>query len=121
MTRRAYVYFVATFLIGIVVGGGGMYYYAWSAGKWRHPWSENVFVHYWTKQLALTPSQTKQLRSITDDTIKEHAALDKQERLRLEALREKWRTRVRQALPPQQVRKFDEVIHRHDEARKKKR
>jgi hypothetical protein len=120
MTRRAYFYFVVTFLIGIILGGAGMYYYAWSAGKWRRPWNENVFIHYWTKELILTPAQAKQLRSITDDTIKEHTAIDNQEQSELEDLRQKWRTRMRQTLDPRQVTKFDEIIRRHQEARKKK-
>jgi hypothetical protein len=120
MTRRAYFYFVVTFLIGIILGGAGVYYYAWSAGKWRRPWNEEAFIHYWTKQLSLVPPQTKQLRSITDDTIKEHAAIDNQEQSQLQSLRDKWRTRIRQILNPQQVTKFDDVNRRHDrEARQK--
>jgi Spy/CpxP family protein refolding chaperone len=119
MTRRAYLYFVITFLIGIVVGGAGVYYYAWSAGKWRHPWSENAFIHNWTKQLNLAPSQVKQFRAITDDTIKKHAAIDDEKKPQLQALKLEWRARIRQVLTPQQVSNFNQTIRRHEEARKK--
>jgi hypothetical protein len=120
MTRRAYLYFVITFLIGIVVGGAGVYYYAWSAGKWRHAWNEDAFIHYWTKQLNLSPSQETRCRSITDETIKRHAAIDRQHNLQVEALRNDWRTRIRQILNPQQATTFNQINLRHDEAHKKR-
>ena len=121
MSRRAYFYFVVTFLIGIAVGGAGVYYYGWSAGKWRRPWNEGAFVHYWTKQLNLSPAQTKQVRSITDDTIKKHVAIDNEKKPELEALRQDWRTRVRQVLSPQQAANFDQINERHRKAREKKK
>jgi Spy/CpxP family protein refolding chaperone len=121
MTRRAYFYFVITFVIGVVVGAAGVYYYGWSAGKWRHPWNENTFIQYWAKQLNLTPSQLGQVRSITDDTIKKHVAIDNEKKPQLEALRQEWRTRVRQILNPQQASKFDEINRRHRAARKKEK
>ncbi|HTV56116.1 MAG TPA: hypothetical protein VMI06_14530 [Terriglobia bacterium] len=121
MTRRAYLYFVITFLIGIVVGGAGVYYYAWSAGKWRRPFSENALIHYWTRQLSLAASQVTQLRLITNDTIKKHAAIDKAREPQLQALRLEWRARVAQTLTPQQLIKFNDINRRHDErARKRK-
>jgi Spy/CpxP family protein refolding chaperone len=121
MTRRAYLYFVITFLIGIVVGGAGLYYYGWSTGQWRHPWSERAFIHNWDRQLKLTPTERTQFRSICDDTIKKHAAIDAQREPQLQALRLEWRARIRQILDPQQASLFDAIIRRHDEARRHSR
>jgi hypothetical protein len=120
MTRRAYLYFVITFLIGIFVGGAGVYYYAWSAGKWHRPFNENAFIRYWTDQLSLSPTQATQCRAITNDTIKKHVSVDQQHSAQVEALRDDWRARIRQILNPQQAIKFNQINLRHDEAHKKR-
>lgn len=121
MTRRAYVYFVVTFLIGVAVGGAGVYYYGWSAGKWRHPWNEDAFIHNWSRQLNLTPTQVKEFRSIINGEITQRKAIDEQKRPQIEALRHQTGQRIRGILSPQQVTKFNEIIQRHREAREKKK
>lgn len=121
MTRRAYLYFVITFLIGIVVGGAGMYYYAWSAGKWRHPFNESKFIHNWANRLNLSQGQVGKFRSVCDDTIKKRAAIDKEKEPELNALRQEWRDHIRQILTPQQVNKFNQVLEQHRRARQKRK
>ena len=37
MNRRVYCYFIATFLLGIVFGGVGVYYYLWYHGRLQRP------------------------------------------------------------------------------------
>ena len=44
MSRRAYLYFALTFLLGAIVGGSCVYYYAWSTGHWRRPFNRQNYV-----------------------------------------------------------------------------
>jgi hypothetical protein len=120
MTRRAYIYFVITFVIGLIVGGWGVYYYARSSGTWRHSFNENALIHNWAKRLEMTPSQVKEFRSIIDDHIKAHRALNKEFAPKYEALHRDTGNRIRGILTPQQVKKFDSIIEARRQAEQKK-
>ena len=37
MTRRAYLYFGATIVLGAILGGVGVYYFFWHTGRIQHP------------------------------------------------------------------------------------
>ncbi len=120
MTRRAYLYFVITFVIGIILGGIGTYYYAWNTGRWHRKWSEDTYIRNMTRELSLAPAQVPELRSIIDDHIKEFHALQETNRPQFEALHAKTDNHIRQILNPAQLKKYDELIEEHKKAQKSK-
>ncbi|MGH9328639.1 MAG: hypothetical protein ACRD2B_18380 [Terriglobia bacterium] len=118
MTRRAYLYFVITFIIGIILGGIGTYYYGWNTGHWHRRWSEDRFIHNMTRDLNLTHPQVPELRSIIDEHIKEYHALQESDRPKFEALHEQTDSHIRQILNPAQLKKFNEFVEAHKRAEK---
>lgn len=120
MTRRAYLYFIIIFIIGVILGGVGIYTYAWNTGRWRRHWNEQTAIHNLQKQLDLTPQQVDGVRSIFDATGKQFRALQDQQRPLFEALRERTDSQIRNLLTPQQASKFDAIIARLHSSRKKK-
>jgi len=67
MTRRVYFYFVATLVLGIVLGGAGVYYYGWSSGHWRRPFNRNHAIARLKSNLSLDDNQVQQVQQILDD------------------------------------------------------
>lgn len=118
MTRRAYLYFVITFIIGVILGGAGVYYYAWCTGHWRRKWSEERIIHNLTRDLNLTPQQVPDLRTILDDNIKKYHAIQESIRPQLEALHGETDDRIRHILNPQQLTKFNELVREHQKPKK---
>jgi|SRR5579875_3771000 len=123
MTRRAYLYFVVTFLIGIAVGAAGLYYYAWRARLWHHPWNENRAIHRMTRRLDLAPPQVQELRAILDNTVKQWNQIQDQMKPQLDALHKQTDDRIRQILNTEQRNKFEVLVREHErrEKRGKKR
>lgn len=110
MTRRAYVYFVVTFIIGVLLGGLAVYTFAWNSGRWRRHWNEEVALHNMQRQLDLSPQQVQQLRSIWDEGIQENRALSRQLHPQYEAIHQKVDELTRKMLTPEQVKKFNEFL-----------
>ncbi|MGH9344490.1 MAG: hypothetical protein ACRD19_12100 [Terriglobia bacterium] len=110
MTRRAYVYFVVTFIIGVILGGLGMYTFAWNSGRWRRHWNEESALHNMQRQLDLSPQQVGQLRSIWDEGIKENRALTSQLHPQYEAIHQRVDDLTRKILNPVQVKEFDQIL-----------
>ncbi len=121
MTRRAYVYFVLTFLLGGVVGGAGLFSYAWYGGRWHQNLNPERVLKHLKTELALSDAQVQQLTPAVDDWVKKHNDLKRQVDPQFEALREEFRNRVRQVLDPQQLEKFNNLVRQHDEAARKRR
>lgn len=119
MTRRAYVYFVITFIIGLVVGGAAMYYYAWGTGHWRRKWSEQRAVARLQHDLDLTPPQIHELRPILDENVKNWDQLQRTVRPQFDALRDQTDDKIRSILNPDQLRRFNELIQEHRRPPKK--
>lgn len=113
MTRRAYLYFAVTFLLGVIVGGVGVFFYAWHWGRWHRRFDSERIVQRLTRDLELSKEQTAQLRGIMDETGKKFAELRKQAGPQFKALREESHNRIRQILNPAQAKKFDELVQRH--------
>jgi Spy/CpxP family protein refolding chaperone len=110
MKRRVYLYFVLTFLLGAVIGGVGLYLYAWYGGHWRRPMNRSQFVHDLTRQLKLSEQQASQVTGIMDGSRKKYDELHSQVRPQFEALRDQTDSQIRQVLTPDQVSKFDELV-----------
>ncbi|HUZ46714.1 MAG TPA: hypothetical protein VMW54_08755 [Terriglobia bacterium] len=119
MSRRAYVYFLLTFLLGIIVGGVGAYSYGWYSGQWhRKPHHHNI-VEYLQRKLDLSSSQAAQLKEIVSEMQTKEREVQKQVQPQFQAVRNEARDRTRAILNPQQVEKFDEMVKHWDEWRKK--
>lgn len=112
MKQRAYLYFLSTFLLGVVVGAVGLFLYAWYEGHWRRPPAPRDFVSYLSRELKLDNQQTNQLKQILDQSRRKYDALHAQVRPQFEALRQDTDNQIRQVLNPEQSREFDEVIRK---------
>ena len=119
MSRRAYLYFALTFLLGVIVGGTCVYYYAWSTGYWRRPFNRQSFVSRLKAQLNLSDTQVSQLEQILEGSTKKFRAIQQQSDSQSNAVREDTRNKIRQILSPQQTQAFDELVRRWDEKRKR--
>jgi hypothetical protein len=119
MSRRAYLYFLLTFLLGAIVGGAGVYYYAWSTGHWHRPFNPRKFVSRLKTELKLSDAQVPQLEQILEGSTKEFQSAQQQADSQLNAIRQETRNKIRQILSPQQIPQFDEIMRRLDERRKR--
>ncbi|MEJ2009915.1 MAG: hypothetical protein P8Z30_17460 [Acidobacteriota bacterium] len=118
MRRRAYVYFVLIFILGIMVGGAGMYTYAWYTGRWHHRFSRHRVIKYLQQQLDLSQTQTQQLQQILHEMNRKETELRKQIDPQFRAIREEARNETRKILNQQQVQKFNAMVKKWDEARR---
>jgi Spy/CpxP family protein refolding chaperone len=121
MTRRAYIYFIATFLLGIVVGCAGVLFYAWNTGVWHRRPTEERIVRRLTRELSLTPAQVEQLKQILDDSDKKMDDLRKQLRPQFDAIRDDGHDAIRKILSPEQLQKFNQLVRRREERRRRGR
>jgi Spy/CpxP family protein refolding chaperone len=118
MTRRAYAYFVLTFVLGVVVGAGGLFIYGVQSGKWHPPFNREHLIKSLAHDLELSTAQVSQLRQIMEDTGKQRRALEAQIDQQFDVLREQTRNRIRQMLNPKQLYRFNDLVRQHDERRK---
>jgi len=119
MTRRAYLYFVMTFILGILVGGAGVLFYGWHFGRWHRGYDKDRIVRHMTRELRLSEPQAQQISRIMEESGKRFEELRRQHRPQFDALRKESRDRIRQVLTPEQAAKFDEMVRRLDERRKR--
>ena len=119
MSRRAYIYFALTFLLGVVIGGTCVYYYAWTTGRWHRAFNRQSFVSRLKSELDLSDAQVTQLEGIVDGSTAKVRAAQEQSDAQLNAIRQDTRNQIRQILSPQQTRKFEELVRRWDERRKR--
>jgi Spy/CpxP family protein refolding chaperone len=119
MTRRVYFYFVATFLLGAIVGAVGAFLYGWYGGRWqRHvPPDKEQVIQRLTRDLALTDAQVAEVRKAFEEAGAKQKALADEVGPKFRALREERRERIRAILTPEQRAKFDEIVRRIDERR----
>jgi hypothetical protein len=118
MTRRAYLYFAVTFVLGVVVGGCGMFFYAWHTGHWHREFDRQRVVRHLTRDLHLSEAQIRQVDQILEDTAKSYSDLHKQMDPQFDTIRIHTRDRIREILTPEQVVKFNEMVRQADERRK---
>ena len=122
MTRRAYLYFTLTIILGAVLGCAGAYYFLWHSGRLQHPGGFNkarAEAHL-KKDLNLSDAQMQQLDQIFDDSSKKMADLQKLFEPQFQAIHQETRARIRQILDPVQAKKFDEFVRQMDERRKRR-
>ena len=119
MSRRAYLYFALTFLLGVIVGGTCVYYYAWSTGHWHRSFNRLRFVSRLKAELDLSDTQVSQLDQIMEGSTQKFENAQQQADSQLNAIRQETRDRIRQILSPEQTQKFDLLVRHWDERRKR--
>ena len=118
MTRRVYLYFALTCLLGVIIGAAGTYYFAWYSGRWHRGFNKERIVRHLTRELNLSPTQVQQVNQIMDEERQKFGAMQKQIDPQFRAIREDTRNHIRQILTPEQLPKFNELVRRVDERRK---
>lgn len=121
MTRRAYVYFVLTFVLGIIVGAAGVFYYGWYSGHWRRDFDLNRVVDRMKRDLSLDESQVEKLRQILQESSRKRKELQQKNQPQFDAIHEDTRNQIRKILNPDQLTKFNEHVRLSDERMKKLR
>jgi Spy/CpxP family protein refolding chaperone len=122
MTRRAYLYFTLTIILGVVLGAAGSYYCLWHTGRLQHPGGFNkarAEAHL-KKELNLSDSQLQQIDQIFDVSSKKTVDLQKQIEPQFQAIRVETRAQIRQVLDSDQAKKFDEFVKQVDERRRRR-
>jgi hypothetical protein len=122
MSRRAYIYFILTFFLGLVVGSAGAVFYGWHTGVIhpRHP-DEKSIVQFLQRRLDLSQAQTQQVEQILRETDEKFRQLQRQVDPQFDAIRVESREQIRKVLNPDQLTKFDEMVKRMDARRKARR
>ncbi len=117
MTRRVYLYFLATAILGAILGGVGVYYFLWSHGRLQHHdgFNKDRAMAHLKKELNLTDAQAQQVGQIFDETSQKVKDLQKQIDPQFQAIHQETRARIRQVLNPEQAKKFDELVKAVDE------
>jgi len=119
MKGRVYLYFVLTFVLGIIIGGAGMFYYGWHTGRWRRGFSKERVVSHLQQELSLSSPQVQQLSQIIEDSSHKYRQLRGQVDPQFQALREDTDNRIRQILTPAQLDKFNALVRQHEARRHK--
>jgi Spy/CpxP family protein refolding chaperone len=122
--RKAALWVGAVFLLGAALGGVLGYLFAHrSVSAANPPLSEPERraqkVQEATKELSLTPQQAQQLDAILQQRHAETKAIRDQTDAQLDAVRQKGRAQVRAILTPEQLPKFEALLKRVDEERKR--
>ena len=122
MTRRVYLYFVVTIVLGAILGGVGVYYFLWYTGRLQHHGGFNKAhaVAHLKKDLNLSEAQTQQVGQIFDEASQKVKDLQRQIDPQFQAIHQETRTRIRQILDPDQAKKFDELVRQIDERHKRR-
>ena len=122
MTRRVYFYFIATFVLGAILGGAGAYYFLWHTGR-VHPaggFNKARAVAHLRKVLSLSDAQTQQIGRIFDESSQKMTDLQKQIDPQFRAIHMETRARIREVLNPDQAKKFDDLVRQIDERHKRR-
>ena len=122
MSRRAYLYFILTFVLGLIVGGAGTVYVGWRTGfiRPRRPDADHI-VRFLKRELTLDDAQTTQVRQIVRDDQEKMRQVQQQMQPQFEAVRAEGRDRIRKVLNPDQLAKFNQLVERMDSRRKQHR
>jgi hypothetical protein len=121
VTRRAYIYFLLTFVLGIIVGGSGVFYYGWYSGQWHHEFNPQRVVNRMKHELSLDESQVQKLTQILQESTKKRRDLEQKNQPEFDALRKETRDQVRQILNADQLAKFNEHVRLADERRQQQK
>jgi len=116
---------LVVFLLGVLVGGLGGH--LWGERVWGHsgparhsgPPSRDQIVSNLARELQLTSDQQKQIAAIIDETRAQVRAAYAPADAQHEQIRQQGRARIRAILTADQQTKFDALMQRIDEQRKR--
>jgi Spy/CpxP family protein refolding chaperone len=120
MTRRVYLYFAATFVLGVLVGGCGMFFYTWYSGHWHRKLDRQRVARHLRRELHLSEGQAHEVDQILEDTARSYSELHKQVDPQFDAIRAHTRDKIRSVLSPEQISKFNEMVRQSEERRKQR-
>jgi Spy/CpxP family protein refolding chaperone len=119
MTRRVYLYFILTIVLGAILGGVGVYYFLWNTGRIQHPRVLNADrVAHLKRELNLSDDQAQQVGKIFEESSQKARDLQRQLDPQFQAIHMETRARIRQILNPDQQKKFDGYVRAIDERHK---
>jgi Spy/CpxP family protein refolding chaperone len=122
-SRKAVLLVFLVFVLGIALGGLGVYVVTTRVHAARPQATAhnpaNTMAMF-TRDLNLTPDQQKQIHDILSDTRAHYAVLHDKFDPEYERVRQEGRDRIRQLLTPEQRPKFEDLLHRIDEDRRKR-
>lgn len=121
MTRKVYIYFALVFLLGIIAGGSGIYYFGWYTGHWHRGFDRGRVVARLKKELNLSDHQVQQLAAIIDEGGRKYQDLQRRTAPQFDAVRQETRDKVGQILDPEQRTKFEALVRRWDATRRPRR
>jgi hypothetical protein len=109
---------LVVFVLGVLVGGLGNH--VWGQRVWgmrnTRP-TRGDFLAEFNQRLDLTPAQQEQVRAIADDTSAQWREIYAPADRKREEIRDVSRARLRAVMTPEQLPKFDELIHELDTQR----
>jgi hypothetical protein len=122
MSRRAYLYFILTFVLGLIVGGAATVFFGWRTGfiRPRRPDADHI-VRFLKRELKLDDAQTTQVMQIVRDDQEKMRQVQQQMEPQFEVIRTEGRDRIRKVLNPDQLAKFNQLVNRIDARRKQRR
>jgi len=122
-SRKAVVLVFVVFLLGIALGALGTYVVTTRVLAARPQSASRTpanTVAMFTRDLNLNPDQQKQIQAILSDTRARYAALHDKLDPEYEQVRQEGRERVREVLTPDQRPKFEDLLRRMDEDRRRR-
>jgi Spy/CpxP family protein refolding chaperone len=125
MNRRALGLVLAVFVLGVALGGGLTYAFGnhiWGvrAGTQSAQSRRARTVEQFTRELNLTAEQQKQLDAVFVEMQAKYEAIHKQIAPQTDQVRQDGREQIRAILTPEQKPKYEEMLRRLDEERKKR-
>ena len=120
-SRKAVLLVSVVFVLGIALGSLGTYMVTsrvLAARPAVHGPGNAITI--FTKDLNLNPDQQKQIEAILTDTRSRYAEIHKQDDPEYDKVRQEGRDRIRQVLTPEQGPKFEELLLKMDEERRRR-
>jgi hypothetical protein len=123
-SRKAYILVLVLFVLGIGLGSVGTYLVTMRVQAARpQPAAVRVpgrAMAMFTRDLNLSPDQQSQIQTILSDTRARYAELHAKLDPEYEQVRQQGRDRIRQLLTAEQRPKFEDLLRRMDEERRKR-
>jgi flagellar basal body-associated protein FliL len=122
---------LAVFILGVALGSIGTYLEGYRVfGAPRRPVPDRspagmqrgrqAQVERMTRDLTLTADQQKQLDSILSQAQAQYGSIHEKWSVQMDQERKQMRDQIRAILSPEQTAKFEEILHKMDEERKKR-
>lgn len=117
MKRRVIVYFIVTFLLGVLAGaGGGSLYRKYGHHGHRAPTRQDVVQHL-KQELSLTDEQSGRVQEIIDEMREKHGEIHDSSDQQHAAMRESTRDQIREVLTDEQRERFEAMVEGFDKRR----